>query len=181
MIKKILSLFLGLALLLSCASALAGGEAVTVDVRGRFQLKGILPEGYTLTIPSQDETQLDGIISSGDPEAPVIKLYIAFNDSYAAVNTLADVSADDLSQIKDSFTEEYTVTFSDMNTAAGLPMLVTRGTDIPDFLDFYTIFLGHEIELALYYENDNANKTLTEDQLALCTEFARTLELVPLQ
>ena len=69
--KKIISLLLCTVLLLACSTAFAGEEAV-VDISGRFQIKGTLPDGYQLSILSQDSLSFDGEIKSSDPDAPVM-------------------------------------------------------------------------------------------------------------
>ena len=179
--KKILSLLLCAVLLASCAAAAAEGEAA-VDFRDRFQLKGTVPDGYKLSILSQDELTLEGEIAGDNAAAPVMKLFISFNESYANVASLNDLSADALEQIMQSFTEEYTMAFDRMDTDSGIPLLVARETgESADFLDFYTIFRGHEIELWLYKRDDAANHTLTAEQLDRCKEFVRSLQIIPFQ
>lgn len=179
--KKIISLLLCTVLLLACSAAFAGEEAV-VDISGRFQIKGTLPDGCQLSILAQDALTLEGEIRSSDPAAPVLQLYVSFNETYEAKNTLNDLTESELDAIRQSFLEEYTVEFSRLDTASGTPLLVVQESrEATDFLDFYTIFHGHEIELWLSKPIDADDPSLEEAQLAAWTDFARTLEFIPLQ
>jgi hypothetical protein len=180
MMKKMLSLLLCAALLLTCAAALA--DTASVDIRDRFQIKGTLPDGYKLSVLSQDDLVLEGEISSDDPAAPIMRLYVSFNETYAAKDTLKDMSDQELQVICQSFTEEYSVTFDRLDTASGVPLLSARETgDSADFLDFYTIFRGHEIELWLSKVDGADDPTLTEAQISRCIELIKTLEIIPLR
>ena len=181
MMKKILSLLLCAVLLLACAAASAQEETV-VDISGRFQIKGILPDGYQLSILSQDALALEGEIKSADPAAPVMQLYVSFNETYEAKNTLNDLTGAELDTVRQTFLEEDVVEFSQMDTASGIPLLVVKESqETPDFLDFYTVFRGHEIELWLSKPIGAADPSLSEAQIAAWTEFVKTLEFVSLQ
>lgn len=181
MMKKIIPLLLCAVLLLACSAAFAAEETV-VDISGRFQIKGILPDGYQLSILSQDSLSLEGEIKSSDPDAPVMHLYVIYNETKDGIRTLTDLPESELESIRQSFLEEYLVDFSDLSTASGLPMLVVKEIqDSPEFLDFYTVFLGHEIELWLSKPDGSADPSLPETQLASWTEFVKTLEFVALR
>ena len=181
--KKTIALLLCTILLLSCTAAFAeGGNPAVLDISNRIQLKGNLPAGYKLSVISQSDLTLEGVIESADIQAPVMNLYISFNESYAGTKTLNDLAGDVLELIKQSFAEEYTVSFDQFDTAAGTRMLLTcEAVEKPDFLDFYTIYLGHEIELTLVAGEGAADRTLTENQISRCKEFMKSLELIPLQ
>ena len=179
--KKIISLLLCTVLLLVCSAAFAGEEAV-VDISGRFQIKGTLPDGYQLSILSQDSLSFDGEIKSSDPDAPVMHLYVVYNETMDGIRTLKDLPESELENIRQSFLEEYIADFSDLSTASGLPLMVVKEIrDSTDFLDFYTVFLGHEIELWLSRPDGTADPSLPEAQLASWTEFVKALEFVALQ
>lgn len=178
--KKIISLLLCAVLLTACAAAFA--DSASVDFRDRFQIRAALPDGYRLSVLDQNDLTLEGEIRSDDPAAPVMQLYISFNESYAAVNTLNDQPEAELEAIRQSFLEEYTASFDTLTSSSGIPMLVVRETgEAPDFLDFYTVFQGHEIELWLSKPMDAEDPSVSDAQIALWTDFARSLEIVSLQ
>ena len=179
--KKIISLLLSMMLLFSCSLAFAQEQTV-VDISGRFQIKGALPDGYQLSILSQDSLSLEGEIKSADPDAPVMHLYVAYDETKNGIMTLKDLPGSELENVRQSFLEEYVVDFSELTTASGLPMLVVKEIqDAPDFLDFYTVYLGHEIELWLNRPDGAADPSLPEEQLAAWTAFVKALEFVSLQ
>ena len=70
--KKCLALLCA-ALLLACAFASAE-DASIVDFRDRFQLSGVLPEGYRFNRESESDVSLQGKIVSDDPAAPSFEI-----------------------------------------------------------------------------------------------------------
>lgn len=178
--KKILALFCAF-LLLAGSAALAEGEPV-VTFRDLFELNGPLPEGYRFSLLSQTDTTLEGRILSDDPAAPVLNVFIAFNEAYADKASLKDLGEDALEIIKKGFSEENEVSFETLDTASGSSLLMIRetGSDL-DFLDFYTICLGHEIELTLCAGDEAAGHALTDAQVSRCKELMSSLEIKPLR
>lgn len=181
--KKLLSLLLCLALLCSCAVSL--GEAVpnqfTATIRDRFRLTGPLPEGYQYSIVSQNDMTTRAMITSEEPGAPVMTLVISYNEVYGKIQRLNDLPEDQLELIKAGFSEMNEVTFDIQKTSHGTKLLVVRetGADL-DFLDFYTIYLGHEIELRLAPAEGAADPTLTEEQIRKCISFLSDLDFSPI-
>jgi hypothetical protein len=172
--KKILALLCTI-LLLAASCASAEGGTIT-EFRNRVQLNGTLPEGYRFSLLSQTELTLEGKIVSDDPAAPELQVYFAFNESYAHAESLASLDENEMELIRQSFTEEYAVSFSSMTTASGDNLLVTRENS-NQFLDFYTVSLGNEIELILVPAE---NQSLTDAQITRWTEFVRMLDVLPL-
>ena len=118
---------------------------------------------------------MSGQLVSGDPAAPSLEVYIAFNESYAAAESLKDLDQATLDGIKQDFSLEYDVTFEQYETASGDVMLLVRENS-GQFLDFYTVSHGHEIELTLFPAE---GQTLTEAQISRCLELMRTLDITP--
>ena len=174
--KKFLALLCA-ALLLACAFASAE-DASIVDFRDRFQLSGVLPEGYRFNRESENDISLLGKIVSEDPAAPSFEVSVFFNESYANVSSLKDMDEAALETIRQGFSEENDVQFDMIETATGNRLLVTReiGSD-QDFLDFYTICLGYEIELTLLAAE---GQSLSDAQINNCMEFMRTFDVLPL-
>ena len=177
--KKMISLLLCAVLLLTCFSAFAEDKS-TIDFQDRLQFSGVLPEGYRCSILSQSELTLECAVASDDPAAPRLNIYVSFNESYATINQLSDLDADSLEFLKMGFSEENTVTFDMFKTDSGTDLLLVRETgDDPDFLDFYTICLGHEIEFTL--TAGEPGQALTDEQVSRCIEFMRGLSILPVQ
>ena len=174
--KKLIALLCA-ALMLACAFAAAENASI-VDFRDRFQLSGVLPEGYRFTRESEDDVSLIGRIVSDDPAAPSFDVCVFFNESYAAVASLKDLDDATLEGIRQGFSAENEVQFDAIETASGNRLLVIReiGSD-PDFLDFYTICQGHEIELTLRAAD---GQSLSDAQINNCLEFMRTFDVLPL-
>lgn len=177
--KKLISILLCAALLLACVSALAEDKTV-IDFQNRIQFSGVLPEGYKCSILSQSDLTMECLIASENPAAPRMDIFISFNESYTGVASLADLDADSLERLKMGFSEENVVTFENLKTDSGADLLVVRETgDDPDFLDFYTICLGHEIEFTL--TAGEPGQALTDEQVSRCIEFMRGLSILPVQ
>ena len=173
--KKLISILLCAALLLTCVSALAEDKAV-IDFQNRIQFSGVLPDGYKCSILSQSDLTMECLIASENPAAPRMDIFISFNESYTGVASLADLDADSLERLKMGFSEENVVTFDNLNA----DLLVVRETgDDLDFLDFYTICLGHEIEFTL--TAGEPGQALTDEQVSRCIEFMRGLSILPVQ
>jgi hypothetical protein len=181
--KKLISLLLCLALLCCCAMSFAEAASgqFTATVRDRFRLTGPLPEGYQYSIVSQDDLTTRASVTSTDPAAPVMTLIISYNESYGDVKLLNDLPDDQLNQIKAGFSEMNEVTFDLRETSHGTKLLIVRetGADL-DFLDFYTIYLGHEIELRLAPGEGASDPTLTEEQIQKCITFLSDLDFSPI-
>ena len=179
--KKLLSLFLCAALLLASVSAYAGSDA-SIDFQDRLQLRGTLPDGYKCTILSQSDMTMECAVISDNPAAPRLNIFISFNESYASAQRLGDLDAETLEWIKSGFSEENTVTFDMFETASGVSLLLVRETgEDQDFLDFYTVCQGHEIELTLVAGDEAPGLALTEEQITNCMELMRSLDILPVQ
>jgi len=181
--KKIISMLLCLALLCCCAASLA--EAVvnqfTATVRDRFRLTGPMPEGYQYSIMSQDDLTTRAAITCEDPSAPVMTLVISYNESYANVQRLNDLPDDQLEHIKAGFSEMNEVSFDIRETSRGTRLLVVQETGADrDFLVFYTIYLGHEVELMLAPAEGAESPVLTEAQIQKCIDFLSDLDFSPI-
>lgn len=168
--KKIIALLCAVLLLAaSCASA-----DTVVEFRDRLQLNGSLPQGYRSTLLDQQDLMMSGQIVSENAASPLLEVYIAFNESYAAVASLKDLDQATLDGIRQDFSMEYDVTFEQFETASGDSLLLVRDNG-GQFLDFYTVSLGYEIELTLFPAE---GQTLTEEQINRCLELMRTLDIV---
>ena len=157
-----MSLLLCVSLLL-CSAVSFAQEAEktylgTVSMNGAFELRCKLPEGYAA---SEVDTGTDsGIVlmsvASEDPEKPTMLLSATFQ-------------ADD--QVKISYCE----------TAQGTKLMMVREVfEDMDFVDFYTIYKGYQLEFVLV-GGGQGKEPITEEQVQTALNFLSDLEFVDLQ
>lgn len=196
--KKIIALLLALALTLSCAAVLAEGsadkEAVaekvaaaekqelgTVDLNGAFVLKGTIPEGYTYKVNELNPGVFINadIEKEGDVNAPYLNIMIYLEDSYEPGTRLNDVPEDIRREIEDSFTADNEVKFEYTETSNGTTVLkVTEIGDDPDWIAYYTIYEGYEVELTIRFKEEAQNPVLDEDITQKAVQFLNDLDFV---
>ena len=177
--KKTLAILLIAALLLGCAAAVAETAEktylATVNMGGAFELQCALPEGYIISEPESSENAYIATFAADD-DRPILVLSIAYNELYSDVARLNDLDAEALAQIEDSFRAEDDVTISYTETAYGTKlMMVQEANGSVDFVDFYSIYLGYEIEIVVVAMNENG---LTDDQIQMAVDFLSSLDFV---
>lgn len=180
-IQKLISMLLCAALLLGCSAALAEEKTdlATINIHGAFSLKGTLAEGYKFSIIEQDSLRMIGLISSEDLTKPVLTLSIAFDESYADVERLNDLSDDELALIEEGFRKDSDVSIEYTETLLGTKLMkVTEVGDDLDYVDFYTIYLGHSIDLVLHAGPEAQDGALTQEQVDLCIRFLSDLDFI---
>jgi hypothetical protein len=186
--KKMIALLLALALTLSCAAALAETTTEkkenlgTVLVNGAFTIEAKIPEGYTYKVIDADASgaSLTAMLSTMDKNAPQMLISIYLNDSYEPHIRLNDVDEATLKAIEDSFQLDNDVTFTYTETAYGTKLLqVTEVGDDPDFVDFYTIYEGYEVELILGFLPEAEKPVLTENMVKTAVQFLSDMDFVP--
>ena len=180
--KKIISILLGLAVLISCTAALAetAEKSVlgSVYVNGEFTLKAAIPEGYTMETIDSDSNGIMVLFNSEDIDKPILLLTIGLEDSWEAGTRLNNVSAEDLAEIEASFYEEDNpVEISYTETEHGTKLLVANYAE-SNMVIIYTLYEGYEIEFML----SNVNGTeLTSEQIDSCIKFLSDLDFVPIE
>ena len=119
-------------------------------------------------------------INPTDTEKPILYLSVAYNDLYANVKKMNDMSAEDLAVLERSFTEQDDVEISYRETAYGTKLLVARevGSDT-DFVDILSVYQGYFIEFVMTPNPGMASKTLTDEQVRMCIDFLTDLDFVP--
>ena len=192
--KRIFTWALCLMLALGCFSVLAEAAPKTysgeLTVPNRFTIKWIAPEDYELSD-----------IDAGDPEwigdtgflltalipkdiesgKPMVNISIARDELLTGVARLNDLSDEALAQIEETFRDEDTVDISYMETEHGTKLMVVRETlDGTDYVDFYTIYMGYEIEMVLTQIEAMDKTPLTDEQIAMVVQFISDLEFIPL-
>ncbi len=183
--KRIISLLLCLALMLGGAALAenAGKTPMgTLDINGVFHLQCAMPEGYTLMIYEQGSDHLVALVSpvNGSAEKPSMSLSIYFDDLLSEVQRLNDLDESALAQIEATFAEEETVSISYMETEHGTKLMVVRESgEETDYVDFYTIYMGYQLEFVLYRQTDSGVQPITEEDIQMAVRFLSDLDFVP--
>ncbi|MBR3741992.1 MAG: hypothetical protein IKN04_16325 [Clostridia bacterium] len=177
--KKTLAIFLCLALLLGCAAAVAETAEktylATVDMNGAFGLQCALPEGYEIEeIESTDAAYV--ALFKADENRPLLTLSIAYNELYSDVFRMNDLDAETLALIEESFKAEDNVKISYTETSYGTKLMMIQEADgSVDYVDFYSVYLGYEIEIVVVAQDENG---LTDAQIQMVIDFLSELDFV---
>ena len=186
--KKIIALLLALALTLSCAAVLAEAaektDMGTIDFGGKFVIKGVIPEGYTLVEEEKEDKVFihAKLVKADDPMAPYLDIAIYQEDTYEPGTRLNDVDAETLKEIEESFTEEADVQIEYTETGLGTKLMkVTEIGDDPDWIAFYTIYEGYEIELTIKVSEMAVSPELSQDVVDKAVTFLTEMDFVKVE
>ena len=176
--RKMLAILLCLAVLLGCSAMAETAEKTylaTVNMNGAFELKCALPEGYEIDeIESTDETYIAQFIADGD--RPLLALSIAYNELYSDVQRMNDLDEEALAMIENYFREEDNVDISYTETAYGTKLMVVKEMeDTVSYVDFYSVYLGYEIEIVVASMTEDG---LTDEQIQMVIDFLSELDFV---
>ena len=177
--KKTLAILLTLALLLGCAAAAAETAEktylATVDMNGAFGLQCTLPEGYSIVeVESTGATYI--AMFTADNGRPLLTLSIAYNELYSDVFRMNDLEAEALALIEETFKAEDDVKISYTETAYGTKLMMIQEADgSVDYVDFYSVYLGYEIEIVVVAQDENG---LTDAQIQMAVDFLSDLDFV---
>ncbi len=181
--KKALTILLCMALTLSCAAAL--GESAekemigAISINGAFELHGVIPEGYQLTTLLEEPGYYIASIEADDGR-PTMVISIAIEELLSKVERLNDLDDEALAKIEATFRMEDGVEISYMETAYGTKLMVVKEAEgETDFVDFYTIYKGYQIEFILTQTEANQGKAITEEQIQMAVKFLSDLDFVP--
>lgn len=182
--KKIIALLLTLALTLGCAAVLAEAaeekqEMGTVDFYGSpFLIKGIIPEGYTYHVLDLEPGVFvnANVVNENNPDAPYLNIQVYLADNYLPGIRLNDVDNETLREIEDSFALDNEVAIEYTETAYGTKLMkVTEIGNDPDWIAFYSIYEGYEIELTLHA---GKNGELTEETVENAIRFLSEMDFI---
>lgn len=152
----------------------------TLNVNGEFQIKGKIPEGYTLQVISAQNTRIIATLVSEDGSRPQMLLTIAFDEMFANVERMNDLSAEEIETLKATFTDMNEVEFSEAETAAGTKLLISRETGSDeDFASILSLYKGYSVEFVLSPNPNAADQKLTDEQIQAGISFLSTLEFIP--
>ncbi len=151
-----------------------------LNINGEFTLECKLPEGYQLQVVNMRGTKIVASILSGDKEKPMLYLTVAYNEMYANVERMNDLTEEDLQRIEESYAESNEVEISYRNTAYGTKLLIAKevGSDT-DFVDIFSVYKGYEIEFVMTPNPEGKTQTLSENQIQMCVDFLSDLDFVP--
>lgn len=181
--KKIIAMAICLAMLLACAAAAAEAETKSMGVlkvNGAFDITySPLPDDYILSIYQQNDMTIIANIQSEQKTLPMMGLVIAYNDMWAGVERLNDVSEEDMQVIRGYFSEEYQDPVFDIReTSFGTKLLTVMS---PSSLDayVYTIYRSHEIEIHLIPGEEQ--EALTDADIERVVAFLSDMQFVPVE
>ena len=185
--KKLLAVILCLVLALSIAAVAETATATekveigSLEINGEFTLKAALPEGYEIVLFDSDTLGSIWYIASEDETKPVMMLSIAFDETYADVFRLNDLSDEQLAELVATWTGEYEaeVTFPETSHGTKLIQVVEVG-EYTDFVDIFAIYEGYCIEFVLI-GSEAAEGALTQEQIDKCIEFLSELDFVAIE
>ena len=152
----------------------------TLNVNGQFLIQGKIPEGYNLQLISSQSSRIIAALTADDAQRPQMMLTIAFDEMYAGVERLNDLSEEETALLKQSYTYMNEVAFSETATAAGTRLLIAKETGSDeDFISIFSLYKGYAIEFLLSPNPGAASQSLTDAQLQTAVDFLSNLEFIP--
>lgn len=154
----------------------------SLNVNGEFDLTCTLPEGYSLQVVNVRGDSIIASVLSQDMTQPQLYLSIGYDETYADVERMNDLSEEDLKVLEETFQDMNDVEITYAETGHGTKLLIARetGTDT-DFVDILAIYQGYFIEFNMTPNPNAASQTLTDEQIQMCIDFLTNLDFVPVQ
>ncbi len=151
-----------------------------LNVNGEFTLQCALPTGYSMQLINTLGTKINAFITSESKTKPILQLSIAFNELYADVDRMNDLSEEELKALEATFTEMNDVEISYRETSYGTKLLIAREVgDDTDFVDILSVYKGYQIEFVMTPNPEAKKQTLTDKQIQMCIDFLSELDFVP--
>lgn len=142
----------------------------TISVNGIYALTGQIPEGYQVTLETAETGLLHGSLLNSDSAKPALAFTIIFDETYADVQRMNDLSQEDLNFLESTFEDpEKEVTYTE--TAYGTKLMcVSTKVESWDYLSILTIYKGYMIELNMF-AGPGSDGRLTEEQKQIAIDF----------
>ena len=157
-------------------------ELGQLNVNGEFLLLCRLPEGYTVQQNNATNTKITATVASEDSEKPVLQLTVAFDELYADVERMNDLSEDALRTLEETFAGQEDVEITYQETTYGTKLLIARGTeDETDYVDILSVYKGYFVEFIMTPGPDAGTRELTADQIQMCVDFLSELDFAEAQ
>ncbi len=172
--KKLLAVLLCAALMTACAAALAEEGTLqpfgTIDANGLYALTGKLPDGYTFDIETAETGLLHGSLRNPDTTKPILAFTVIFDETYAEVERLNDLGAEDLAFLESTFEDpEKQVSYTE--TAHGTKLMcVSTQVGGWEYFTILTIYKGYLVEINMF-AGEGSGGTLTEEQKKIAVDF----------
>ena len=187
MMKKIIAVILAAALMLGCAAfaeeAAEKASFGTISINGAFTLKGTVPDGYKLTLYNMTQDEITAFMLQEDLSKPVMTLRIAFDETYADVERMNDLSDEEMAALEETYLKnDPTVELSYAETGYGTRLLVAKQfAGETDYLDFLSIYKGYFIEFAVTAgpAASATERNLPENLEQACIDFLTELDFIP--
>lgn len=179
--KRLLPMLLALTLLTTGAALADKTQMGSVSVQNAFTLQCALPEGYTLTPEANESGYYAATLEPADAAKPKLRLTVAFDELLAGVERMNDLDDAALAKIGQTFSEEDQVEISYMETAHGTKVMVVKEThEDVNYVDFYTIYQGYEVEIVMTSSSEQPGG-ITEEQIRMAMDFLSELDFVPVK
>ena len=151
-----------------------------IDINGAFSLQCKMADGYTIMPMKSTSDQLIAIISSPDPNKPILQLSVAYDEAYANVDRMNDLDDETMAKLEKTFTDvDPTVEISYGDTGLGTRLMIVRETDNGfDYLDFLSVYKGYFVECVMVMPMAAADRELKQEQIDMCIDFLTELDFV---
>ena len=161
-------------------AASASEKIGSLNVNGRFDLQCRMPEGYTLQVVTSSDAKVEANLNPFSTVSPVLTLTIAFDETYADVARMNDLSNEELAVLEESFREMNDVEISYTETSHGTKLLIAREVGPEeDFVDILSVYDGYFVEFVMKPNPNAADKTLTDAQVKMCVDFLSDVDFIP--
>lgn len=153
-----------------------------LNVNGEFELTCRIPDGYKLQVVDLRGESIIASVTSDDITKPQMYLSIAYDELYADVERMNDLSEDDLAVLEESYAAEYQVDIEYRETGHGTKLMVVKEIGEKEaFVNFLSVYKGYLVEFNLTPNPNLANKTLTEEQIQMCIDFLTDVDFNPVK
>ncbi len=187
--KKTMTLLLALSLLLFSCAALAEEDAKqqlgVIDMNGVFRLQCAVPEGYSTQIMSKDNEGALVAIGPDDKTRPSAYLVVEFDEQFADVRRMNDMTDEEKQWLIDTFTKSgdvVEVTYRE--TAHGTQlMIVQESYGETDYISIITVYEGYMVEFDLVPSQQMTlnGQGLSEEAIQMSIDFFSELDFVPIE
>ena len=152
----------------------------SLNINGEFDLTCKLPDGFDLQVVKARGDRIVAAVLTPDLSKPELYLSVAYEEAYADVERMNDMSDEELAVLEATFREMNDVDISYTETGHGTKLLVVRetGTDT-DFVDILAIYKGYFVEFNMTPSPKAAEQKLTDEQIQMCIEFLTNVEFTP--
>lgn len=192
MMKKMISVLLVFAMMLGACAAFAEGTEKTqigsIEMKGAFTLKCEMPANYTLKTIEESPEKILAFLTPDDPRKPSVMVHIVFDEQYADVERMNDLTDEQLKVIESTYAEMDDVKFEYRETGLGTKILVVTEQDEDkdgdtDFVAIFTIYKGFDTEFVMTpgvdpTSDDGDDVDMTEAEIQMLIDFITGIDFV---